>query len=182
MDIMELGAIGELVGGIGSAVGGIAVLATLAYLAIQVRQSNRLAQASAIQTYVHTFNRDVFSPLRDLAFAKLVHRGLNDFRSLERDEQIALDAQMGKIILLGQTEFFLRRHGLIQEEFGQSRQAVDVALLKSRGGAQWWGAVRHAYPAEYVAHLDRLVAEENFPAMTEFFPWYAPDDNGQQED
>ena len=38
MDIMELGAIGELVGG-------VAVLATLVYLAIQIRQntaSNRL--------------------------------------------------------------------------------------------------------------------------------------------
>ena len=37
MDILELGAIGELVGG-------VAVLATLLYLALQVRHSNRLAQ------------------------------------------------------------------------------------------------------------------------------------------
>ena len=45
MDIMELGAIGELVGG-------VAVVGSLIYVGLQVRQSNRLAQADAVQAYV----------------------------------------------------------------------------------------------------------------------------------
>ena len=40
MDIMELGAIGELVGG-------IAVIASLVFVGLQVRHSNRLAQGAA---------------------------------------------------------------------------------------------------------------------------------------
>ncbi len=39
MDIMELGAIGELVGG-------VAAVATLLYLAMQIRQTNKRARAS----------------------------------------------------------------------------------------------------------------------------------------
>ena len=42
MDIMELGAIGELVGG-------IAVIATLVYLALQVRQGTQVARAQVQQ-------------------------------------------------------------------------------------------------------------------------------------
>ena len=40
MDIMELGAIGELVGG-------VAVIASLIYVGFQVRQSNSVARAAA---------------------------------------------------------------------------------------------------------------------------------------
>ena len=48
MDIMELGAIGELVGG-------VAVIATLVYLAIQVRQSNANTRAGARQELIQTW-------------------------------------------------------------------------------------------------------------------------------
>ena len=41
MDIMELGAIGELVGG-------VAVLVTLIYLAVQIRQGNERAKRETI--------------------------------------------------------------------------------------------------------------------------------------
>ena len=44
MDIMELGAIGELVGG-------VAVVATLVYLAVQIRQGNRAGRRKAYRTH-----------------------------------------------------------------------------------------------------------------------------------
>lgn len=49
MDIQVLAALGE-------AVGGLAVLFTLAYLAFQVRQSNRIATAQAQQNILLTMN------------------------------------------------------------------------------------------------------------------------------
>ncbi len=174
MDIMELGAIGELVGG-------LAVVGSLIYVGLQVRQSNRLAQADAVQAYVQTYNRDVLSPLQDQAFAQTLRRGLNDFPKLNREEQIVVHGHLAKSILLGQTAFFLRRHGLVHEDFAESRQAIEVAIVKSPGGTQWWRAVRQAYPPDYVAYLDRLVENSEVPAITEFFPWYGPDDPTEQD-
>ena len=49
MDIMELGAIGELVGG-------VAVLVTLIYLAMQMRQGNEIAKADAVYKAVNTWS------------------------------------------------------------------------------------------------------------------------------
>ncbi len=46
MDILELGAIGELVGG-------VAVVGSLISVGLQVRPSNRLAQLEALQAYMH---------------------------------------------------------------------------------------------------------------------------------
>ncbi len=43
MDILELGAIGELVGG-------LAVIGSLIFVGLQVRQNNRLTRAEAIRS------------------------------------------------------------------------------------------------------------------------------------
>ncbi|NNL85421.1 MAG: hypothetical protein HKP27_07195 [Myxococcales bacterium] len=51
MEITELGAIGELVGG-------VAVIATLIYLAIQVRQGTKQAAASSMIDVIGSFNRN----------------------------------------------------------------------------------------------------------------------------
>ena len=41
MDLTQLANLGEFIGGVGSAVGAVAVLATLIYLAVQVKHSIR---------------------------------------------------------------------------------------------------------------------------------------------
>ena len=45
MDIMELGAIGELVGG-------VAVIASLLYVGLQVRQTNQINRAESVRAFV----------------------------------------------------------------------------------------------------------------------------------
>ena len=49
MDIMELGAIGELVGG-------LAVIASLVYVGVQVRQNTFAVRASAAQAFADSIN------------------------------------------------------------------------------------------------------------------------------
>ncbi len=49
MDIMELGAIGELVGG-------VAVVASLLYVGLQVRQSNAINRAESVRSFVRDYN------------------------------------------------------------------------------------------------------------------------------
>ena len=168
MDIMELGAIGELVGG-------VAVIGSLIFVGLQVRQSNRLTQAEAVQAFVHAHNRDVVSPLQDQAFAKTFRRGLNDFQNLTKEEQMAVHGLLLKILFMGQTHFLLHRHRLMQGEFANAMQALDVRLLRSPGVAQWWNAMRPLIAPDYAAHLDGLLERYEGPALTELLPWCEPD-------
>ena len=170
MDIMELGAIGELVGG-------VAVIASLIYVGMQVRQGNRLAQLEAVQVYMHAFNRDVLSPLHDQAFGGTCRRGLNDFGRLKKEEQIAVHSLWLKVLFLGQTDFFLRRHGLIEEDFSAAIGEANVSLLKSPGASQWWALQAPQFHPEYVTHLNRHLEDYEGPALTEYLPWYGPDES-----
>ena len=56
MDIMEFGASGELVGG-------IAVVGSLIYVGLQVRQSNRLAGGESTRAFVAEYNAILRTPL-----------------------------------------------------------------------------------------------------------------------
>ena len=67
MDIMELGAIGEFVGG-------IVVIGSLIFVGLQVRQSNRLAQAEAVRSYIREYSQNVLTPLAEPAMAERVRR------------------------------------------------------------------------------------------------------------
>ncbi len=97
MDIMELGAIGEMVGG-------VAVLATLIYLAVQVRQGNKTERAQAHRSWTREMNHAFFSPLQEPEFANMVRRAGEDFASLSGDEQLAVSAFWAAIISLGAGE------------------------------------------------------------------------------
>ncbi len=55
MDITELGAIGELVGG-------VAVIASMIFVGVQIRQNNRLTANSVAQANRH-FNHEIFRGL-----------------------------------------------------------------------------------------------------------------------
>ncbi len=79
MDIMELGAIGELVGG-------VAVIATLIYLAMQVKQSS---QASKIASYHQGIAQIVESAL-DPDFATLLAKHTEDSEGLTNQEELRL--------------------------------------------------------------------------------------------
>ncbi len=81
MDVMKLGAIGELVGG-------FAVIATLGYLDVQVRQGTRSSRSATYQaaiTNVAEWTRTVGS---NNDTAVLLHEGMMDLDSLEREERI----------------------------------------------------------------------------------------------
>ncbi len=80
MDIMELGAIGELVGG-------VAVIATLLYLAGQIRQGRLEAKAASLQAMADSFNRVNFEISATPERARISRLGWVDFSSLNEDEQ-----------------------------------------------------------------------------------------------
>ena len=69
MDIMELGAIGELVGG-------VAVIGSLIYLAIQVKQGNEAWRTEAHRALAQEWTRASLGPVRELELASRCGAGV----------------------------------------------------------------------------------------------------------
>ena len=84
MDIMELGAIGELVGG-------VAVIGSLIYVGLQVRQSNHQNSSESTRALMLAYN-GVLKELSESSFADLFRRGSYDYAALPRTDQTRLSS------------------------------------------------------------------------------------------
>ncbi len=112
MDIMELGAIGELVGG-------VAVIGSLIYVGIQVNHSNRLAQAQAWQNAAR-FSSDVNLQItRD--DMELALRAASTPASLSDVDRGLLVLRFTALANYWETLFYARERGTVEDDLWKSR-------------------------------------------------------------
>ena len=104
MDIMELGAIGELVGG-------VAVIATLIYLAVQVRQSS---QASKIASYHQGIAQIVESAL-DPDYAALLAKSTDKDEGLTGQQRLRLTVLTHALLFGHEIVYGMYERGQIDE-------------------------------------------------------------------
>lgn len=128
MDIMELGALGELVGG-------IAVLVTLAYLALQIRQSGRTSSLNA----GHSIANEIATFLERLALDPEVHSVWE--RGIHREPLDEAESdRFGRLM----TAMFIRlldahRHEKLDSEMARYYDGLARYHLGMDAVQQWWG-------------------------------------------
>ncbi len=157
MDLMELGAIGELVGG-------VAVIATIAFLGVQVRQGNRLA-ASSVEQANRQFNHEIFRGLSDSAdVSRLFFAGLADRGALPREERPRFDLILVRLFRGLESQFLEHREGRLSDELFDSYARATGATLRQPGARASWQRQRsHMTPAFAAFVEERLLTAEETP-------------------
>ena len=120
MNILELGAMGELVGG-------VAVVASLLFVGFQVRQGSRAAQQSAYNSDARILQDFGLALARDKALARILRvivRG--DPSELDEDEQVQLEWFVHQWMYAFEASFRSFQDGLIHRDQWESK--VDNAL------------------------------------------------------
>lgn len=130
MTLAELGALGEFVGG-------AAVLVTLIYLAVQIRQSRKLTETS-----VHiALAANVAAELQAIIPVDMVDvldRSLQHPHGLDSRARIALDCWWGLYVNNRQSEFREQRLGLYSRDFWQGFEAMLREDLSGAFARDWW--------------------------------------------
>ena len=93
MDLTQLANLGEFIGG-------AAVLVTLMYLALQVRQGNQAQTRDTYRAFVTEMNRVLFTPMTDPETMLLLQKGAYDFEALNRCEQGVINAVWSPLFIL----------------------------------------------------------------------------------
>ena len=130
---MDHQAFAQLLGNYGEFVGAFAVVATLFYLVIQVRQSKRATEANtrAIRGNASWDAEIVFAQrnlgvARDAEYAELVQRVFapdTDVNSLNELERVRVFADTASILQMVQAQYFLWREGSLPDEIWSRRSA-----------------------------------------------------------
>lgn len=164
MSWQDLGSIGELVSA-------IATVATLAYLAIQIRLNTAHLKESERASHLHSLDQTVeaFSRYRHLVaqpgIAELLELGLETYGDLDAAERTRFRAVV--------EEYFFAYNALLDRSRSgafhfndPARIALPLGTILSRaGGRQWWADRSAIFPRDFVKEVEGQFPEVARPAV-----------------
>ena len=154
MSIFELS---EILGNLGEFVGAIAVVATLIYLANQVRDSGRAAQFAAIQAN-RSQRVDYFLRLRDSSHMPAIMLKASSNESLSEEEHYRLISHNSASWGLLYAEWVQRELGLGGEFTTKEKATLDRAV-HDQFSVEWWMANgAEVFPEKFVIYVDNKLS------------------------
>ncbi len=139
MTLENLGNIGELVGAVG-------VIASLLYLASQIRQSTSLSRVQARESVVDSWHGWHHPLAENAELASIWTRGLSAFDSLSPEEQTRFVAQLAPFVAHFEKTLKYHESGLVDRDLFEAIEANLAGFLLSPGGK---GRVAETLPSDH---------------------------------
>jgi hypothetical protein len=148
----------EDLGNIGEFVAAIAVVVSLLYLAIQIRQNTRSVRTSTYQAVLdssHRLNEHIAEPRTE----RLYRLGRKDTSQLKEDELAQFKALVGSIAGFYEGLFLQHQHGAIDDDFFENRFSAFHHIICQPGvRAVWEERGRNYFARSFVERVDELLA------------------------
>jgi hypothetical protein len=152
------------------------VIASLVYLAIQIKQSNRHAEGAAETAWLQGLNSIWDSWADSDSTMNALRRGFGGFGRLTKNEQAIFHMRVGALVNHWLLAKQLHRKALLSSEILEQMTDVVVSVLATKGGLEYWEHDAHATPGGL--ELLNLVksGDRNVPSWDQLLPWWAEDD------
>ena len=153
----------EAIGAIGEVVGAIAVVATLIYLAAQVRQGKEATDANTqslkLQSYQswQAANLQLNTAMADPVQSALIQKGSKDPRDLTEENWLGFGMMYIGMFQMAQSTDYLYRSGALDRELWEAEMNRMAGILSFSGVRQLWdaGVKRHLTPS-FVEHIESM--------------------------
>ncbi|MEJ2239541.1 MAG: hypothetical protein P8X82_14690 [Gemmatimonadales bacterium] len=155
---MDLMSIAQLLGNVGEFFGSIAVLVTLAYLTIQVRQNSNSINSSNYFNAATSYNTINALSISDDETSRLMIKGTNTPEQLTEDESaryfLLLRAYNNNFMAV----WWSHQNGTFPDEQFRVYERNFIQLVASPGGRTLLPTLSYDYP-EYADYLEKRAAE-----------------------
>ncbi|MEJ2130828.1 MAG: hypothetical protein P8Y95_04210 [Gammaproteobacteria bacterium] len=147
--IQDLGAIGEFVGA-------IAVVVTLAYLAVQIRQNTAAMRAQSTTTVAQLAQATFLATMASPDITELMAREEHG-EALTESERRRLFALRMALFAAFENIYLHHREGFAPDEVAASRDSRVVTILNTEAARQWWGDNKRHFAQGFQQHVDALL-------------------------
>jgi hypothetical protein len=167
----------EALGAIGEIVGAIAVVLTLGYLAVQIRQNTRALKLGSVQTVHENYQARMRMTAENESLARIMRTGIIRLNDLTKEEQTRFNAMWAISVLQFRITLMLYKSGVLDRSTFAGFEADLVSSLLSPGLREWWSIVQRRYEPELRDHINAALSatEQAPPALSEEFPWHRED-------
>ncbi len=167
----------EMLGNYGDFLGAIAVLGTLLYLAVQIRQNKYAIERDSTRSIITDWQAVFSSLAADQEFARIIRRAVNDWDGLSKNEQLRAHVFFSNL-------FTHYGNAIRMETEELSEMIADwenniIGLLLTPGGSAWYATTKDWFFDEPVERLNRRLSnlQDAPPSWSSSMPWWQVDDS-----
>ena len=148
MTLLEWGALGELIGG-------IAIIVSLIYVGLQIKQNAYALKLSTAHDTIEVLSDLYLVPAQNSELADIFFRGLQDINALEGVDRLRFYGFLHKFFRTYEnTHYQFTRGALESEPFeGITKEFIFITLMP--GGQVYWQERKSWYSEEFQAYVDR---------------------------
>ena len=143
------------------------------YLAIQLRQANRHAQASAYVTWTDVWNNLLNNLVSDDQVQEAIRAGFADFHGLPKNHQALFHMRIGAIVNHWLVADELCEKGLLPPDLYEDCTSFIISLLSTRGGLQYWELDAGLTPKGQELLTLIKSGERAIVPIDELLPWWS---------
>lgn len=156
MTIQDLGSIGEVIAA-------VATIATLVYLAAQVRQNTRALRSSTFQGISEQMAQNVEPIVVNPGVAVVLQRGMEAPGEVTPEERLRFHSFMVMTFRRMESVYVQSTLGSIEREHVEGFERSILSSLHSAGGSLWWKDAKVNFNASFSAHVDSWLENNTAP-------------------
>lgn len=164
----------DAISAIAEVIGLIVLIVTVLYLAIQVRDSNRIAQANSLQSILDgQRDRSIIPWINNPEIADVFAAGLNSFESLSVSDKRRCFLTVTEMVLQMQNVIQLYEKGLVTDVEYESWLSFTTSLVTTPGGKKIWELMKLQLTPTVAEAVDKYISEHpDAPSILDVNPLF----------
>lgn len=146
----------DAVGALAESIGAIGVVASLIYLAAQIRQNTRSLEANTFHSLHHASIERLLVLAQNDELADRFVAGLVDPDSLSGARRFQFDVWMRANLKGYEDYFYQSQQSMLDPESWEAHSRTIQASVSPPGFARWWEQNRHLFREDFARYIDSL--------------------------
>ena len=151
MTLGDLGAVGELVGG-------LAVIISLLYVGLQIKQSAAASRAATTQAFSKQYS-DLNQMIVGAGISDIFARGMAGLDGLDKGERVSFMAVLSSISRTLESFYMQKEKGDLDSRLLEGWFLQYMDLHANPGVQEFWEIRKHQYSADFVRFLEDRIGQ-----------------------
>jgi hypothetical protein len=156
MNLEQWGAIAEIIGA-------IAVVATLAYLAVQIKQSSNATRSSNATTVLINTQNLAQAPMMDRELAEIILRAIAGEEEMSPPDKLAAYAWFYQLLKTGELAHQSYLHGELDQEYWDASMNFYRSYYQTPGFRTYWAERKGAFTPGFRDAVEKWMDNSSSP-------------------
>ena len=146
-----IGAIAELMGALG-------VIASLLFVALQVRQNSKVVAANTFQAISSTSSDAAFRMAENPQLAVIIRKSITEPSGLNEEERTRAEVWMRGLFRNYENYYYQYTRGHLEVDIWNGYLEVILTGLSNEFGSAWWGTHQRAFGKQFVEFINKKLS------------------------